>query len=309
MLQNRLFPALASTSGFGVAISDNVAYSSIVFCNSVAANRIVVAASRLLGAAAACVILLTSAAEHRKSYRNGCIQAAIAICQQIFALLALVIFPFLTKCFKIVFLVLLAARSGFGAAVSEAVARSSIVLCNSVAAGRIVVAASRFLGAAAACVILLTSAAEHRKSYRNGCIQAAIAICQQIFALLALVIFLFLTKCFKIVFLVLLAARSGFGAAVSEAVARSSIVLCNSVAAGRIVVAASRLLGAAAACVILLSCAAKNCKSYWSGFIQVAIMICQRFFAILALVIFLLKILLKSASKSCFGRFGVEIWF
>ena len=37
----------------------------------------------------------------------------------------------------------------------------------------------------------------------------------------------------------------------SDAVARSSIVFRNSVSAGRIIVAASRLLGAAAACVIL----------------------------------------------------------
>ena len=65
MLQNRLFVALASRSGFGAAISDTVARSSIVFCNSVSADRIVVAASRLLGAAAACVILLSFAAEHR----------------------------------------------------------------------------------------------------------------------------------------------------------------------------------------------------------------------------------------------------
>ena len=57
MLENRLFSALASTSGFGAAISDTVAGSSIVFCNSVSADRIVVAASRLLGAAPACVIL------------------------------------------------------------------------------------------------------------------------------------------------------------------------------------------------------------------------------------------------------------
>ena len=35
MLQNRLFFALASRSGFGPAISDPVARSSIVFCNSV----------------------------------------------------------------------------------------------------------------------------------------------------------------------------------------------------------------------------------------------------------------------------------
>ena len=92
MLQNRLFSALASRSGFGAAISDAIARSSIVFCNSVSADRIGVAASRLLGAAAACVILLSFAAEVCKSYWSGCIQAAIIICQQIFAILALVIF-------------------------------------------------------------------------------------------------------------------------------------------------------------------------------------------------------------------------
>ena len=59
MLQNRLFSALASRSGFGAAICDTVARSSIVFCNSVSADRIVVALSRLLGAAAACVIVLS----------------------------------------------------------------------------------------------------------------------------------------------------------------------------------------------------------------------------------------------------------
>ena len=50
-----------------------------------------------------------------------------------------------------------------------------------------------------------------------------------------------------------LASRSGFGAAISDAVARSSFVLCNSVCANRVVVAVSRLLGAEAVCVILLS--------------------------------------------------------
>ena len=55
MLHNRLFAALASRSGFGAAVSEAVARSSIVFCNSVAADLIVVAASRLLGGAAACV--------------------------------------------------------------------------------------------------------------------------------------------------------------------------------------------------------------------------------------------------------------
>ena len=59
---------MASRSGFGAAICDTVARSSIVFCNSVSADRIVMAASRLLGAAAACVILLFFAAGHRKSY-------------------------------------------------------------------------------------------------------------------------------------------------------------------------------------------------------------------------------------------------
>ena len=56
MLENRLFVALASRSGFGAAISDAVARSSIVFCNSVSADRIVMAVSRLLHAVAACVI-------------------------------------------------------------------------------------------------------------------------------------------------------------------------------------------------------------------------------------------------------------
>ena len=83
----------------------------------------------------------------------------------------------------------------------------------------------------------------------------------------------------------------------------------EAVVADRIGMAASRLLGAAAACVILLSFAAEDRKSYWSGCIQAAIVICQKMFAILALVVFLLKILLKSASKLSFFCFGGEIWF
>jgi len=71
--------------------------------------------------------------------------------------------------------------------------------------------------------------------------------------------------------------------------------------------AASRLLGAAAACVILLSFAAEERKSYWNACIKVAIVICQQIFAILVLMIFLFKILFESASKSSFCRFGVEI--
>ena len=92
MLQNRLFFALASRSGFGATISDAVARSSIVLCNSVSADRIVMAASRLLHAVAACVILLSFAAGSRKSYWSGCMKAATVICQQIFSILALVLF-------------------------------------------------------------------------------------------------------------------------------------------------------------------------------------------------------------------------
>ena len=106
-----------------------------------------------------------------------------------------------------------------------------------------------------------------------------------------------------------LASRSGFGAAICDSVARSSIVFCNSVSADRIVVGATRLLGAAAACVILLSFAVEQRNSYWNGKIQAAIVIWQQIFSTLALVIFLPKIFLKNASKSSFFRFGVEIRF
>ena len=93
----------------------------------------------------------------------------------------------------------------------------------------------------------------------------------------------------------------GFGATISDAVARSSIAFCNSVSADRIVMAASRLLRAVAACVIPLFFAAGLRKSYWSGCMKAATVICQQSFSILALVIFLLKILLKSASRSFFS--------
>ena len=84
----------------------------------------------------------------------------------------------------------LAPRSGFRAAISDAVARGSIVLCSSFSAARTVMAASKFLAAAAACVILLSFAAGHRKSYWSGCVEIAIVICQQIVSILALVFFL-----------------------------------------------------------------------------------------------------------------------
>ena len=77
--------------------------------------------------------------------------------------------------------------------------------------------------------------------------------------------------------------------------------------ADRIGVAASRLLGAAATCVILLPCAAGSRKSSWSGCIKAARVTCQKIFSILALAIFLLKVLCKSDSKSSFLHFGVEI--
>ena len=80
---------------------------------------------------------------------------------------------------------------GFGAAIPDAAARSSIVFCNSLCAGRVVLAVSRLLGAAAACVRLFSFAAGPRKSYWCGCIKAATVICQQIFSILALAIFLF----------------------------------------------------------------------------------------------------------------------
>ena len=80
MLQNRLFFALASRSGFGAAVSDVVARSSIVFCSSVTVDRIGMAASRLLRAVAACVMLLFFAAGSRKSYWSGCMKAVKWIC-------------------------------------------------------------------------------------------------------------------------------------------------------------------------------------------------------------------------------------
>ena len=141
--------------------------------------------------------------------------------------------------------------------------------------------------------------------------KAATVIRQQIFSILALVIFLLkiLLKSASNRLFFALASRSGFGAAISDAVAHSSIVFCNSVFADRNVMAVSRLLLAAAACVILLSFAAGLRKSYWSGCMKAATVICQQIFSILALVIFLSKILLKNVSKSSCFRFGLESGF
>ena len=172
-------------------------------------------------------------------------------------------------------------------------------------------AASRLLSAVAAFVILLSFAAGLRKSYWSGCMKAATVICQQIFSILALMIFLL-----KI--LLKSASKSSFFRLASRFLELQFptplrvVLLCfatNSVYADRIVMAVSRLLRAVAALVILLSFAAGSRKSYWSGCMKAATWICQQIFSILALVIFLLKMLLKSASKSSFFRSGVEIRF
>ena len=94
-----------------------------------------------------------------------------------------------------------------------------------------------------------------------------------------------------------------FGAAVC-----SCILFCNAVSANRIVVAASRFLGATAACVIVLSFAAEHRKSQWNGCMKVAIVM-QENVLILALFIFLLKVMFKSLKIVFFFGFGVEIRF
>ena len=107
MLQNRLFSALASRSGFGAAIADAVACSS--FASALQLSLCRLHCNGCVKVALCCVILLSFAARSRKSYWRGCIQAAIVICQQISEIFALLIFPFknpFKKCFKIVFFLL-----------------------------------------------------------------------------------------------------------------------------------------------------------------------------------------------------------
>ena len=64
------------------------------------------------------------------------------------------------------------------------------VFCSSASADRIVMAASRLLGAAAVCARVLSFVSGHRKSYWSGCIKTAVVICQRILSILTLVIFL-----------------------------------------------------------------------------------------------------------------------
>ena len=66
-----------------------------------------------------------------------------------------------------------------------------------------------------------------------------------------------------------------------------------------VVMTASRFLRAVA--VFALFFGAGSHKSYWSGGIKATTMICQQIFSILALVIFLLKMFLKSVSKLFFS--------
>ena len=92
------------------------------------------------------------------------------------------------------------------------------------------------------------------------------------------------------------------------------MLLCAGRAAGlrcdvakRIAVVASKFLGATAACVILLSFAAEDRKSHWNGCMKVVMVILQ--FYILALVMFLFRVLLNSLQNRAFFGFGVEIRF
>ena len=137
------------------------------------------AASRLLHAVAVCVILLSFAAGLRKSLmewlHEGCEMDLLADFLHFGASDFPSKNPF-KKCFKIVFFSLWRRDpSGFGATISDAIARSSIVFCNSVSADRIVMAVSRLLLALAACVV--SFAAGSRKSSWTGCMKAAKWIC------------------------------------------------------------------------------------------------------------------------------------
>ena len=121
--------------------------SPLVFCNvwllmcaysyalvaSVVADRNVMTASRLLAAEAARVILLSFAAGHCKLQWSGCIKVATVISQRFFAILPLAFFllkkSFL-KCFKIVFFLGLASRSGFGPEDSAVIMNKKASLCK-----------------------------------------------------------------------------------------------------------------------------------------------------------------------------------
>ena len=101
-------------------------------------------------------------------------------------------FPFkipFKKCFKIDYFLAPASRSGFGAAISDAVARNSIAFCTTGSADRTVMAVLRFLAASPACAILVSFAADGRRSHWSGCIKVPMVMWQLLFSILALVLF------------------------------------------------------------------------------------------------------------------------
>ena len=144
---------------------------------------------------------------------------------------------------------------------------NSIVLCNLVSADRNGMAASRFLAAVGACVILLCFPAESRKSHCTGSMKVVMAT--DFFSH-------FGADHFLLKFLFKSASKSSFFRLGVEirfwscnlcshcAIVRNSIVFCNSVSAGRSGMAASRFLAAAAACRILLMSFAAGCSRYFS---------------------------------------------
>ena len=71
--------------------------------------------------------------------------------------------------------------------------------------------------------------------------------------------------------------RSGFGAAISDAVARSS-AFCNSICTDRTAMLASRLLGAAAARVIFFFCSRTSKIVFERLHHEVAMLSCQQGF-------------------------------
>ena len=136
----------------------DVFYSNVLqfFCVwqlSVPTDRSGMVASRFLAAVGACVILLCFPAEGRKSHCNGSMKVANGALAAVFSSFWRWWFSF-SKVLQNRRFSAWASRSGFGAAICVAVVRNSVVLCNSVSAGRRGTA-SRFLAAAAACRILL----------------------------------------------------------------------------------------------------------------------------------------------------------
>ena len=165
---------------------------SIVFFESVPADRSGMAASWFIVAAAACVIVLCFAAESRKSHENGSMTRGMVVWQQIFSILAGIIFLLFKsqKRFKIVVFLLWRRDLVLELQIAAAVCCPFFVFCNSVSAARSGMATSRFIVAAAACAIALCFAAESRKSNENGSMRRGMVVWQQIFSILARIIFL-----------------------------------------------------------------------------------------------------------------------